>query len=232
VNWLVNETTKVKLPLVSGGEVPKSIAVRFNDYEEKLREARDIETSAMSIFGRGLSDKLKKVRQEAAVLKKSLQDDLDNQTAKMKSALREVLTYNQRRMPTVPEPAETAPVWSRLTWIDGIVKYGLTAVGVGLLIGLFTRLSCFGGVLLLLMFYLAMPPWPGLGDSMARGHYLFINENIIESLALLAIAFSHPAGRYGLDTWISSFRRGGRRRQRMSNSERERRSQQRPLLAR
>ncbi|HEV3205282.1 MAG TPA: DoxX family protein [Gemmataceae bacterium] len=212
VNWLVKETTKVKLSLVSPGEVPKTIAVRLNDYEEKIREARDIETSELQIFGSRNSEKLKKTRQEAALLKKSLQDNLDSQTAKMKGALREVLTYEQRRLASVPEPAATLPpTWSRLKWIDAIVKYGLTAVGVGLLIGLFTRLSCLGGVLLLLMFYLAMPPWPGLGEGMAKGHYLFINENIIEALALLVIAFSKPARRYGLDAWMPSIRRRNRR---------------------
>jgi uncharacterized membrane protein YphA (DoxX/SURF4 family) len=232
VNWLVKETTKVKLSLVSG-EVPKTIAVRINEYEEKLKEARDIETSEMRIFGSRSNEKLKKTRQEAALLKKGLQDDLDSQTAKMKSALREVLTYDQRRMASVPEPAATLPpTWSRLKWIDAIVKYGLTAVGAGLLIGLFTRLSCMGGVLLLVMFYLAMPPWPGLGEGMTRGHYLFINENIIEALALLVIAFSHPARRYGLDAWMPSIRRRNRRTQQILDLERGKRSQPRPLLTR
>jgi uncharacterized membrane protein YphA (DoxX/SURF4 family) len=94
--------------------------------------------------------------------------------------------------------------WSRQELLDWLVAYGITAVGVCLLIGFLTRSACLAGAGLLLMFYLTMPPFPGVPDSpRAEGHYLFVNKNLIECLALLALA-TVPTGRWlGLDGLFS-----------------------------
>jgi len=53
------------------------------------------------------------------------------------------------------------------------------------------------------MFFLAMPPLPGWPDSpRAEGHYLFINKNIIEMLALLTLATTASGRWVGLDGLI------------------------------
>ena len=55
---------------------------------------------------------------------------------------------------------------------------------------------------MLLMFYLAMPPWPGVPLAPGPDHSLWINKNLIEVVALLVIA-SLPTGRwFGLDTLV------------------------------
>jgi uncharacterized membrane protein YphA (DoxX/SURF4 family) len=93
--------------------------------------------------------------------------------------------------------------WSMLDWSDAVVKYGITTVGVLLLVGLFTRLSCLAGAAFLLMFFLAMPPIPGLPESpRAEGHYLYVNKNVIEMLALLALATTRSGRWLGLDALI------------------------------
>lgn len=93
--------------------------------------------------------------------------------------------------------------WSLLDWSDRLVKYGITTVGILLLIGLFTRTACVAGAGFLLMFYLAMPPLPGWPESpRVEGHYLFINKNIIEMLALLTLATTHSGRWAGLDALI------------------------------
>jgi len=80
------------------------------------------------------------------------------------------------------------------------VKYGLVTVGLCLLAGVLTRLACVGGAAFLLMFFLAMPPLPGWPESpRAEGHYLFLNKNIIEMLALLALATTRSGRWAGLD---------------------------------
>ena len=80
------------------------------------------------------------------------------------------------------------------------MKYGLVGVGGCLLLGLFTRLACVVGAGFLLMFYLAMPPLPYWPEGpRVEGHYLYVNKNIIEMFALLALA-TLPTGRWlGLD---------------------------------
>jgi uncharacterized membrane protein YphA (DoxX/SURF4 family) len=198
--WLT-EGTKKKTPAWFTGEVPMTTPQRVQEYLRKREEIRDLE-SQEATFGPKAA-KLTKARDEAKSLKKELLDDLDEQTTKMKRALREVLTYDQKRMAPVAEEAKPKATWSRLTWVDNTVRWGLVVVGAGLVLGLFTRLACVGGALLLLLFYLAAPPWPWLAESASvRGHYLFVNENIIEILALMVIASSCPGSRYGLDAWL------------------------------
>lgn len=92
---------------------------------------------------------------------------------------------------------------TRLERIDWITKWGLVAVGVCLLAGLFTRTACVAGAGLLLMFYLAMPAFPGLPDNpKAEGHYLLINKNVIEMLALLALATTRSGRWLGIDGFL------------------------------
>jgi len=99
-----------------------------------------------------------------------------------------------------PPPLEP----SQTEWIDWSNMLALTAVGVCLMLGLFTRLAALGGVGLLAMYYFAMPPWPGLPESpMAEGHYLIINKNLIEMIALLMIATSGIGRWCGLDAIVS-----------------------------
>ncbi len=62
-------------------------------------------------------------------------------------------------------------------------------------------------MLLLLTFFLAMPPLPGWPESpRAEGHYLFINKNIIEMLALLALATTRSGRWVGLDSLLQFLR--------------------------
>jgi uncharacterized membrane protein YphA (DoxX/SURF4 family) len=116
-------------------------------------------------------------------------------------AFYESLSGDQKSKPPLVEPLPRAFNWrNQLDVADIVVKYGLVAVGVGLIAGCFTRLAAVVGAGLLLSFFLAMPPLPYLPESpKAEGHYLYVNKNIIEMFALLALAFL-PTGRWaGLD---------------------------------
>ena len=81
--------------------------------------------------------------------------------------------------------------------------WGLTICGLLLMLGLFTRLSALGGAALLTLFYLAMPPWPGVQEIPSIEHNLFVNKIFVEMVALLAIA-AMPSGKwFGLDAAVS-----------------------------
>jgi uncharacterized membrane protein YphA (DoxX/SURF4 family) len=102
-------------------------------------------------------------------------------------------------------PQRPVGTWSLLDWSDAIVKYGLVIVGGCLLAGFFTRTACVAGAGFLLMFFLAMPPLPGWPENpRAEGHYLYINKNIIEMFALLALATMRTGRWAGLDGLLYS----------------------------
>ena len=91
-----------------------------------------------------------------------------------------------------------------LEWADRSVAWGLTLAGLGLLLGCFTRLSSLVGAILLLLFYLALPPLPGLPDNpMVEGKYLIVNKNLIEALALLTLATTASGRWFGIDGVLS-----------------------------
>ena len=87
--------------------------------------------------------------------------------------------------------------------IDRLTRWIITAIGAGLLLGLFTRAWCVAGIGFLVMTYLSHPtvPWLPLPPG-TEGNPLFINKNLIEALGLLVI-LAHPTGRWlGLDALI------------------------------
>lgn len=176
------------------------------DVLERLKRLRDLQVQAEKIEAE-LPERGKKAWKEwidakasATKYRADLKKDLDGQTKAFKDAIQGILTPEQKGRgpaPDLPRPID----WNRqLDVADNVVKFGLIGVGAGLILGAFTRLAAFLGAVLLIMFFVAMPPLPYLPESpRAEGHYLYINKNIIEALALLALAFL-PTGRWaGVD---------------------------------
>ncbi|MFO7692570.1 MAG: DoxX family protein [Vicinamibacterales bacterium] len=83
---------------------------------------------------------------------------------------------------------------------DLITMWGLTLVGVLLMLGLFTRLASLGGIGFILLFYLCNPPFVGYFYSIpSEGSYLVVNKNLVELCALVVVLVT-GSGRYaGLD---------------------------------
>jgi thiosulfate dehydrogenase [quinone] large subunit len=82
-------------------------------------------------------------------------------------------------------------------------KWGLTAVGLGLILGCFTRLASASGLLLILLFYLCNPPFVGYFYSIpTEGSYLVVNKNLVEAAALVVIFVTGSGRVAGLDRII------------------------------
>lgn len=93
---------------------------------------------------------------------------------------------------------------TNLEWMDRITRWGLFVVGLTLMFGLFTRLSCFGAAFFLLNTYLNTPAFPWLPVSpMSEGNYVYVNKNVIEMLALVALMFTNSGKWFGLDGLVS-----------------------------
>ena len=81
-----------------------------------------------------------------------------------------------------------------------VTMWGLTLVGLLLILGLFTRLASLAGIAFVLMFYLAAPPWVGYFYALpSEGSYLIVNKNLVELCALLVILMTGSGRFAGLD---------------------------------
>ena len=90
-----------------------------------------------------------------------------------------------------------------LEWVNPLNMWGLTLIGLGLILGCFTRLSAAAGLLIVLLFYLANPPWVGYFYSIPmEGSYLIVNKNLVEIAALAVIFFTGSGRVAGLDRII------------------------------
>jgi uncharacterized membrane protein YphA (DoxX/SURF4 family) len=78
--------------------------------------------------------------------------------------------------------------------------WGLILIGAGLLLGTFTRIASFSGIALLLLYYIANPPFIGFSPGLpTEGSYIFVDKNLVEMMALLVISII-PTGTFlGLD---------------------------------
>ncbi|MGA1976478.1 MAG: DoxX family protein [Bacteroidales bacterium] len=85
--------------------------------------------------------------------------------------------------------------------IDFLNAWGLTLVGLALILGLFTRLASWAGVLMISLYYLAYPPFGGYNYGAANeGSYLIVNKNLIELVCLIVLAFTRSGQSYGIDS--------------------------------
>ena len=92
---------------------------------------------------------------------------------------------------------------STLAFIDFLNVWGLILVGLGLMLGALTRSATVFGILLLLLYYLATPPWPGLVYAIpAEGAYMIINKTLIELAALFVTLFFPTGHIVGLDRLV------------------------------
>ncbi len=79
-------------------------------------------------------------------------------------------------------------------------EWGLTLIGLALILGIFTRVASWAGIAMLTMYYLAYPPFGGFSYGAAtEGSYLIVNKNLIELVCLLILAFTRSGRFFGLE---------------------------------
>lgn len=91
-----------------------------------------------------------------------------------------------------------------VTIIDYVNVWGLTAIGLGLMLGLLTRWATVAGILVLLLYYVAAPPFVGLEYAMpTEGSYLVVNKVLIEAAALFVLLVFPTGTVIGLDRLLA-----------------------------
>jgi len=101
-----------------------------------------------------------------------------------------------------------------LNTADFLNTWGLIALGLGLILGLFFRVASFTGAFLLLVYYLNCPPMIGIEYTLpSDGNYLFIDKTLIEAVTLCVLALFPTSGIFGLDALIFGNGKNNKRKQ-------------------
>jgi uncharacterized membrane protein YphA (DoxX/SURF4 family) len=225
VRWLTNrpshselaDVLEVKRSYPSGTvEMKITVPKQVEYYRSKVAELRTIKGPKLAVFGKDVEKQRRlSVMADVAAIRAEFVAALDKKTADMRKALEDTLPRESeksdgKKPPPLakayqdkgPVPEPTAPA-KRIWIIDWSTRWGLLLIGISLMLGLFTRLGCIGGAGFLFMTLLTIPPLPWLpSPPNTEGHYLFVNKNMIEMLALLVLACL-PTGRwFGVDAIV------------------------------
>ena len=91
-----------------------------------------------------------------------------------------------------------------LSLVDTLNIWGLTLIGLSLMLGLLSRWGSIAGACLLVMYYLFHPPLVGLEYSKPpEGSYLLVDKNLVEACALFVLAMFPTSHITGLDRFIN-----------------------------
>jgi uncharacterized membrane protein YphA (DoxX/SURF4 family) len=136
-------------------------------------------------------EELQELRAELVGPVKALDNELKTEASK-------ILTSQQLALGPPSEP------WTDQKIVDWMTIGALVVLGVLLIAGLATRAAAIAGAGMLLSFYLVWPPWPGVAEAVGvTEHSFIVNKNLIEVVALLALA-ALPSGQwFGLDRLFS-----------------------------
>jgi uncharacterized membrane protein YphA (DoxX/SURF4 family) len=162
----------------------------LNRYEEKLAAA-DLPYQ-FEHLDRTWSDTRQKASELAGpviAMDRELQDEAVN-----------LLSVDQLKRGPLRDPLSVLKV------VDLMTIAGLAGLGLLLISGLFTRFAAFSAAMMIFGFYLAMPPLPGVPETPGPEHSFIVNKNLIEVLALLALACIPSGMWFGLDSLLATFR--------------------------
>jgi len=96
---------------------------------------------------------------------------------------------------------------SVLSVVDSLNTWGLILIGLGLVLGCFSRIATVAGMVLILLYYFSTPPFIGIYYAIpSEGNYLIVNKNLIE-LAALFVLLLFPTGHIiGVDRFFHKLR--------------------------
>jgi thiosulfate dehydrogenase [quinone] large subunit len=92
---------------------------------------------------------------------------------------------------------------SVLSFVDFMNEWGLVLIGTGLILGCFTRISAYSGMLLLALYYLSHPPFIGITYALpTEGNYFIVDKVFIEFFATWVLALIPTGSVIGIDRLI------------------------------
>lgn len=161
---------------------------------ERLEETKAQASSATPFEQKRIWDKQQQLRGQL----EGWLADVEAIHADFRADLEGVLNEEQLQRGDIPQP-----LLARYD-IDDIVTYTNIAIGLCLMVGLFTRLASFGGAVFLAMIVLAQPDWPSLypPPHPSAGRTLIVSKEFIEMMVLFFMATTRVGRWGGLDFFI------------------------------
>ena len=83
--------------------------------------------------------------------------------------------------------------------INFLNEWGLTLIGLALILGIFVRVSSAAGALLMLLYYFPVLEFPYVAE-----HSFIVDEHIIYALVFALLAVFRAGRYYGLENWCSN----------------------------
>lgn len=91
-----------------------------------------------------------------------------------------------------------------LNMVNYLNIYGLTLIGLSLMLGIFSRTGSIGAIVMLALFYLSHPPLMDVGYVLRpEGSYLWVDKNLIIMASVVVSGLVFPtSGRVGFDRFL------------------------------
>ncbi len=91
--------------------------------------------------------------------------------------------------------------------VDFMNIWGLIAIGLGLILGLFTRVAAISGAILVLLYYFNNAPIIGIEYSIpAEGSNLIVSKTLIEAVALCVLAVFPTGTIWAMDVLVLRYK--------------------------
>ncbi len=87
-------------------------------------------------------------------------------------------------------------------WVNLVNEWGLTLIGVALIVGLLVRWASLGGIFIMVLYYLAILQFPYAGTN----SYL-VDDHIIFITVFIVLMASNAGTFWGLDSWLQKRRK-------------------------
>ncbi len=197
--WAVGLDAKDAKKKYVSGEIAQTVPARLADYENRKKDYAELMSRKSVDLGRStLFAKLTATKADIATVRTDLVKDGEAYLTDAKADLVKLAGLDAKDAPVEPTPK------SKILMLDYLTMGTLTAAGACLIIGLGTRIAALACAGFLILTYLTHPPFPWIANPPGtEGNPVFINKNMIETIALFVIA-SVPSGSWlGIDGLIA-----------------------------
>jgi uncharacterized membrane protein YphA (DoxX/SURF4 family) len=170
---------------------------------KRFQDEQDAKTNGAPYYEKRTWDRQRELRKEV----KDWMTDIGKMETGLRTDLWNLLTDEQKEKHGYFKTSWNPLRWSRAEQINFAVTYGLTAIGLCLMLGFCTRLAALGGVAFMVFVVLSQLPWPTIYPPPGNesGHSLGVDKNVIEMVALLLVATTRVGRWGGLDALLAHF---------------------------